>query len=82
MEIDFTRPWPRISFMAGLREALGLQQDDLWPANTDLHTEEARAYFLRLVKALRCPSFCLHCTALEPSIVGFPEACIDWVSIE
>ena len=50
MEIDFTPPWPRISYMAGLREAMGLQEDALWPPNTALHTEEARAYFLRLVR--------------------------------
>ena len=35
--------------MSGLREALGLEADAAWPENTALHTEEARAYFLRLV---------------------------------
>ena len=55
VEIDFTPPYKRISFMAGLREALGLQDDAQWPPNDTLHTEEARLYFLRLVrkKALR-----------------------------
>lgn len=51
MEIDFTPPYKRIPFMVGLREALGLQDDPQWPPNTTLHTEEARQYFLRLVRA-------------------------------
>lgn len=55
LEIDFTPPWPRISYMAGLREALGLEADAAWPDNTQLHTEEARAYFLRLVCCVDAP---------------------------
>ncbi len=51
MDIDFTPPWPRISFMSGLREALELQNDSEWPSNEALHTEEARQYFLRLVSS-------------------------------
>ena len=39
--------------MSGLREALELQGDASWPANTALHTEEARQYFLRLVSPAR-----------------------------
>ena len=51
VDIDFKRPWPRISFMSGLREALELQNDPQWPANEALHTEDARQYFLRLVRS-------------------------------
>ena len=36
--------------MSGLRDALELQSDAQWPANDALHTEEARQYFLRLVR--------------------------------
>jgi hypothetical protein len=50
VEIDFTPPYKRIPFMAGLREVLGLQNDAQWPPNDTLHTEEARLYFLRLVR--------------------------------
>ena len=49
VDIDFTPPWPRISFMSGLQEALQLQSDPQWPSNEALQTEEARQYFLRLV---------------------------------
>ena len=45
--------------MSGLREALGLEADAAWPENTALHTEEARAYFLRLVS-------CMHGLAAGP----------------
>ncbi|CAL5227144.1 g10056 [Coccomyxa viridis] len=57
VDIDFTPPWPRISFMSGLREALELQSDSQWPSNEALHTEEARQYFLRLceTKRVECP---------------------------
>ncbi len=37
--------------MAGLREAMGLQDDTEWPPNEELDTERARAYFLKLVRA-------------------------------
>ena len=47
--IDFKPPWPRISFMSGLRKEMGLQDDPAWPSNEALHTEEARQYFLKLV---------------------------------
>lgn len=49
--IDFKPPWPRISFMSGLRKEMELQDDPAWPSNEALHTEEARQYYLRLVSA-------------------------------
>lgn len=56
VEIDFTPPYKRIPFMAGLREAMGLQDDTQWPPNNTLHTEEARLFFLRLVRCKPIPT--------------------------
>ena len=75
LEIDFEpgrKGWPRIPFMSGLREALGLQGDPSWPANTALHTEEARQYFLRLVSPAR------HCCSRHhglPAAQGETQGC-------
>lgn len=43
-EIDFTPPFKRIPMMKGLEDALGVKM----PANTELHTEESRAFFDKL----------------------------------
>ena len=45
MEIDFTPPWPRISMCSALEKRLGVT----FP--TDLSTEEARQFFVDLVRA-------------------------------
>ena len=41
IELDFTPPFKRVPMMAGLAEKLGVEL----PANTQLHTEEARQVF-------------------------------------
>jgi lysyl-tRNA synthetase class 2 len=41
LEIDFTPPFRRIPMMKGLADTLGVEL----PANTELHTEEARLFF-------------------------------------
>ena len=43
VEIDFTPPWPRISMVSGLGEALGVDMPQ------DLETEEARLFLLQQV---------------------------------
>ncbi|CAL8469857.1 g9399 [Coccomyxa elongata] len=48
VDINFEPPYKRIPFMAGLRKAMGLQDDAEWPPNEELDTERARAYFLKL----------------------------------
>ncbi len=45
VEIDFTPPWPRISMCSALEKRLGVT----FP--TDLSTEEARQFFVDLVRA-------------------------------
>ena len=45
-EIDFTPPFRRVSMMSGLQAKLGIP----FPANKDLHTEEARIFFDNLCK--------------------------------
>ena len=55
LEIDFTPPFKRIPMMKGLEEALGVK----FPVkNTELHTEEARAYFDKL-----CVEHKIDCSA-------------------
>ena len=44
VEIDFTPPWPRISMCSALEKQLGVT----FP--TDLGTEEARLFFVDLVR--------------------------------
>jgi len=46
IEIDFTPPFKRIPMMKGLEEALGVKM----PKNTELNTEESRAFFDKLAK--------------------------------
>lgn len=46
IEIDFTPPFRRIPMMKGLAEVLNVKL----PANTELHTEEARVFFDKLCK--------------------------------
>lgn len=41
IEIDFSPPWKRMPMMKTLGEVLGIKM----PANDQLHTEEARAFF-------------------------------------
>lgn len=43
-DIDFTPPFRRIPMMKGLEEVLKVQMPD----NTQLHTEESRAFFDKL----------------------------------
>ena len=72
--------------MSGLREALELQSDPSWPANTALHTEEARQYFLRLVS--RCLPLPPPSSWLAGATDGaaklhrrpHPSLCIAWPS--
>ena len=45
-EIDFTPPFRRVSMMSGLQAKLNIP----FPANKDLHTEEARFFFDKLCK--------------------------------
>ena len=45
-DIDFTPPFRRIPMMNGLEEVLGMKMPD----NTQLHTEESRAFFDKLCK--------------------------------
>jgi len=53
-EIDFTPPFRRIPMMKGLEEALKVKM----PSNTELHTEEARAFFDKL-----CVEHNVECSA-------------------
>jgi lysyl-tRNA synthetase class 2 len=46
IDIDFTPPFRRIPMMKGLADALNVTM----PANTELHTEETRAFFDKLCK--------------------------------
>ena len=46
IEIDFSPPFKRIPMMKGLEEKLGVKM----PKNTELHTEESRAFFDKLCK--------------------------------
>lgn len=46
MEIDFTPPWPRISMCSSLEKRLEVT----FP--TELDTEEARLFFIALVRSL------------------------------